>query len=113
MLIFMQQCALIYLIISVEISGECPSEECWDWNTATRACDLKTSTSGCGYTVTCSHVTGMTVKMNHALFGSDETSDFNDPNGDACKPVWSSVINKFEWTQPLGACGQTLKREND
>ena len=51
--------------------------------------------------------------MNHALFGSIETSDFNDPNGAACNPEWSSSSNKFEWTQPLGACGQTLKREND
>ena len=97
-------------------ADQCPSDECWEWNTVTSACDLKVSTTdnpGCDYSVMCSHEDGMALKMNNALFGSDATSEFNDANGADCDPVWSSATNQFEWTQPLGACGQTLQRKDD
>ena len=92
-------------------SDSCPSDECWEWNDGTETCDLKSASDDCDYSVTCSHETGMALKFNNALFGSEASSQFNDANGATCDPEF--VDDQFEWTQPLGACGQTLTRKDD
>ena len=96
-----------------KLSGQCPSDTCWEWNNTEKRCDLKTT--GCDYSVSCA-ADAFTIQFPHALYASSDSSDFENPDGitdNSCDPTWDAGTSKFQWSKALGECGQTVTREND
>jgi len=93
--------------------SQCPSSTCWTWDDTNNVCVLADGAT-CGYAIACAPE-GMTITFPHALFGSDDSSDFENPTGtndNTCDPVFTSG-NGWSWSKALGTCGQTIVRESD
>ena len=88
----------------------CPSTECWYFDGV--QCVLKPQ-ADCGYQLGCTS-TAMVIVFNHNLFGTVDTSNFENPPDvpdDSCDPEWISAGNSWSWERPLGTCGQIATHE--
>merc|ERR1719348_2789624 len=52
-------------------SNDCPSDECWNWNSNTTSCDLETDVNrpNCDYTLTCNY-DSFRIEFDTQLFGT-------------------------------------------
>jgi len=58
----------------------------------------------------------MTVTFPHEVFGSDASTNFDNPTGvadDSCDPTFQAGDNTFQWAKELGTCGMNPTRDND
>jgi len=98
-------------------SNDCPSDECWNWNSNTTSCDLETDVNrpNCDYTLTCNY-DSFRIEFDTQLFGTadDPEAALEFFGSDAnCRPTWNATDNKYVWDKELGACDQTIKRNGD
>jgi len=96
-------------------SNHCPSDECWNWNANTTACDLETGTPrpGCDYTLTCSY-DSFRIEFDTQLYGTGSDAPGavgNFGSNIDCQPEWDG--SKYIWDKELGACDQTIARSGD
>jgi len=103
-------CNNFLVLFFVFLVTPCPSSTCWNWNSKTGKCKLRTDidTNLC-FSITCFH-DKMSVKFSPDLYGVEieQNSAFGDVD-DPCLPKWNG--KEYEWTHPLGNCDMKISNK--
>jgi len=89
----------------------CPSRVCWDYNSATQTCSMKSKCSSldCKFNQ-------MDIEFQSALFGmTDDSSTASFALPLLSKPAWNTRSARWSLSCPLGNgnCGMAIETEND
>ena len=100
----------ILLVNVAMVIAQCPSNECWTYDSTGNACILKATSSLCPYTLTCASA-GISLEYDSTkLFGpaADTIADFGAAEANC---ITKDTNGRFKWETDLSNCGTTIAME--